>query len=1214
MGITADQNQTSAQGQQLRKPLVQPPGHPALPPGMLYNQSDFLPSDTQSEYPNLGPMGAENKDVEWPHWQSEMTSFLRNASQLSVTLLNGQQIQKPTIAGLMLTGGASANWSPTYGNQGVTWDYGTDFTPKIVYDNMGVPTGYILDPGCGKTAVMPRFDDPRWQQALFNDIAEMGRQYNDDPRLSAIEVNSGYDGEPQPTKNVEGCDFSHSASQIISPTEWRLFIYGLIDAYAAAFPNKPVYVQIFWLDRNVAEYAIGKGLGIKTNSLTDDANYFYNYADDPAGSPEDSGAGMIRIAQDIGSHTYLAFESGAPWKPYPDSHVYFAYLAALSTHPDFIDSFRSWNEGLAAAGGSAYTADSPLNFIQSHLGVTLETTPDVWIALRNTDYDECDGVRCYTGYRGDWNFWLYRPENIPGNNTKVVGLAPSGVWTGIPGEAQNQVYARKARRTDEAAGQHYMSFNVDDGYPYAGQKPRALPGGRVGYRLSLIYLDQGTDTLSVEYKDYGGTLRSVSLQKTNTKTFMRHTWTINDAYFHNNMPGGADFRLNANEDGDETIHMIQVAGFWDTSLPSPTPGPSATAVPTATPVPTATRLPTWTTSPTPRPAGPTETPSPSPTPTTAPTQTPVPTNTTTPTNTPTYTPTPTATPTVTDTPGPTATPLQVEMTVGPAGLQDTDINRWNADVNTSSSTNLRVRPDDFSALLRFDLSQVPPNAVIEDARLDLWVYYRSSQSAITVQPFRLLRSWDVASSTWNRASSTTSWTTAGADGSGTDRETLPEGQTLLDRTDAWVSFSVTNMAQQWVWNGDQNYGLLLKGKENADALYYLASADSPNHQPVLHLRFSYQPTPTPSPTHTTTPTPTDTPVPTFTPTQTATPTQTPTVTHTPTPRPTNTPAPTSTPRPTNTMIPTDTPPPTATSLPTDTPTATATATVTPRATATVPATNSPTANTSQSVAVSSAASPTPTAVPPTATPSPAPTETVARVPSPTPSPGGEGGGRLAAPIASTDGTELLVNGDFENDGGWVPAPESTVEPQISEGAAYSGMQALFLGLNDSVQQMYGYSAVSQEVTIPTDTEKAELSFWYSPQSNDNAGDVQYVMIQDAQGTQTPLLRLRSGEETWERASLSLAQYAGQTISVQFGVFNDGQDGITSMSVDDISLRVRAPSLAAKGTITPTVVAPSVTPGSEAQSGEGNGPDMTRVAAWALGLAALFLAPLFLLAI
>jgi len=1213
MGIASAQDQPGAQGQQLRKPRVQPPGHPALPPGMLYNQSDFLPSDTQSEYPNLGPMGAENKDVEWPHWQSEMTSFLRNASQLSVTLLDGRKIQKPTIAGLMLTGGASANWSPTYGNQGVTWDYGADFTPKIVYDNMGVPTGYILDPGCGKTAVMPRFDDPRWQQALFDAIAEMGRQYNNDPRLSAIEVNSGYDGEPQPTKDVEGCNFSQSASQIISPTEWRLFMYGLIDAYAAAFPNKPVYVQIFWLDRNVAEYAIGKGLGIKFNSLTNDANFFYNY-DDASGNPEESGFGMIRIAQDIGSHTYLAFESGAPWKPYPDSHVYFAYLAALSTHPDFIDSFRSWNEGLAAAGGSAYTANTPLNFIQSHLGVTLETTPDVWIALRDTDYDECDGVRCYTGYRGDWNFWLYRPENIPGNNTKVVGLAPSGVWTGIPGEAQNQVYARKARRTDEAAGQHYMSFNVDDGYPYAGQKPRAVPGGRVGYRLSLIYLDQGTDTLSIEYKDYSGALRSVSLQKTNTKTFMRHTWTINDAYFHNNMPGGADFRLNANGDGDETIHMVQVAGFWGTSLPSPTPGPTATPVPTVTPIPTATRLPTWTPSPTPRPAGPTETPSPSPTLTPSPTRTPAPTSTATPTNTPTYTPTPTATPTVTDTPGPTATPLQVEMTVGPAGLLDTDINRWNPDVNTSGSANLRVRPDDFSALLRFDLSQVPPNAVIEDARLDLWVYYRSSQNAITAQSFRLLRSWDVASSTWNRASSGVAWATAGADGSGSDRETLPEGQTLLDRTDAWVSFTITNMAQQWVWNGGQNYGLLIKGKGNADALYYLASADSPNHQPVLHLRFTYQPTPTPSPTHTTTPSPTNTPAPTFTPTHTATPTQTPTVTRTPTPRPTNTPAPTSTPRPTDTMIPTDTPPPTATSEPTATPTPTATATATP--TATVPATSTPSAGTTQSLSVSSVASssPTPTATPATATPSPAPTETVARVPSPTGSPGGEGSGRLAAPIASTAGQELLVNGDFENDGGWVPAPESTVEPQILEGDAYSGTQALSLGLHDPSQQMYGYSAVSQEVTIPTDTEKAELSFWYSPQSDDNAGDVQYVMIQDAQGTQTPLLRLRSGEETWEHASLSLAQYAGQTISVQFGVFNDGQGGITSMSVDDISLRVRAPSLAEKGAITPTVVPTGVPPGSEAGNNGGNGPDMTRVAVWALGLAAIFLAPLFLLAI
>ena len=1204
-------------GHRVVKPQARPAGKPALPPGILYNQSDFLPSDTQTEYPTLGPLGAENKDVEWSHWRSEMSSFLRNASQLAVTLLDGQQIQKPTIAGLMLTGGAPANWSPTYGNGGVTWDLGTDFTPQTVYDQMGVSTGYILDPGCGKTAVMPRYDDPRWQQALFDAILDMGQQYNNDSRLSAVEVNSGFDGEPQPTKDMEGCNFSQAAAQIISPTEWRLFMYGLIDAHAAAFPGKPVYVQLFWLDRDAAEYAISRGVGIKFNSLTDDANYFYNY--DSSGNPEGSGFGMIRIAQDIGARTYLAFESGAPWKPFPDSHVYFAYLAALSTHPDFIDSFRSWNEGLAAAGGSAYSPGTPLNFIQSHLGVTLETTPDVWVALRDTDYDECDGVRCYTGYRGDWSFWLHRRNDLPENDTVVVGLTGTDTWTGIPGEARNQVYARRARRTDEANGQHYMSFAVDDGYPFAGQKPRSVPGGRAGYRLTLIYLDKGTDTLSVEYKDFSGHTQAVGLTKTNTNMFTSHTWTLNDAYFSNNMPGGTDFRLNANGDGDETIHMVQVAGFWGTTLPTETPGPTVTPPPTATPLPTSTPLPTWTLSPTP---GPSQTPTKTPTVTPSPTLTLSATATATPTHTPTETPSPTATPTVTDTPGPTATPLVVETALDSTALLDTDINRWNPDTNFVTNANLRVRPSDFSTLLQFDLSQIPANAVIENAEIDLWVYYRSEQSPTTVQAFRMLRPWDGVATTWNHATSGQAWAEPGAEGSGTDRASSPEGQAVLDSTDKWVSILVTNMTQQWVWDSSQNFGVLLRGADSGEVLYYLASADSPNNRPRLRLRYNYQPTPTPSPTHTATATYTNTPSPTATTTNTLTPTMTPTVTRTPSPKPTNTPAPTSTPRPTDTPAPTSTPVPTNTPVPSETPTPTYTPTQTPTKTPPPTATS---AGSIQAASVNTVASPTPTtaAVPPTLTSTPTATETVARVPSPTPSPtpttadGDGSGGHLAAPIEPSEGQDMLINGDFESDGGWATAPEATVQPQLSKQIVHSGENAIALGLDSEERQLYSYSAVAQEVAIPADAQEAELSFWFYPSSTDEAGDVQYVLVQDEEGNEMPVLRVRSGEEAWQHASLSLAEYAGQTVSIQIGVFNDGQAGVTSMVVDDISLRVRAPSVSGDGTSSAQAAltaTPTPTPDEMADESAGNTPPFRHLALWTGGIALLFLVPLLLLAL
>lgn len=208
---------------------------------------------------------------------------------------------------------------------------------------------------------------------------------------------------------------------------------------------------------------------------------------------------------------------------------------------------------------------------------------------------------------------------------------------------------------------------------------------------------------------------------------------------------------------------------------------------------------------------------------------------------------------------------------------------------------------------------------------------------------------------------------------------------------------------------------------------------------------------------------------------------------------------------------------------------------------------------------------------------------------------------------------MLINGDFESDGGWITAPEATVQPQLSKQVVHSGEQAISLGLDSEERQLYSYSAVAQEVAVPADTQEAELSFWYYPSSTDEAGDVQYVLVQDEEGNETPLLRVRSGEETWQHASLSLAKYAGQTISVQFGVFNDGQAGITSMVVDDISLRVRVPT--ASGDETSSVQAtPTPTPGEVAEESTADTPPLRDLALWTGGIALLFLVPLLLLAL
>ena len=43
--------------------------------------------------------------------------------------------------------------------------------------------------------------------------------------------------------------------------------------------------------------------------------------------------------------------------------------------------------------------------------------------------------------------------------------------------------------------------------------------------------------------------------------------------------------------------------------------------------------------------------------------------------------------------------------------------------------------------------------------------------------------------------------------------------------------------------------------------------------------------------------------------------------------------------------------------------------------------------------------------------------------------------------------------------------------------------------------------------------------------------------------------------TWEYKTVFLNEYIGQSISVDFGTYNDGFGGVTAMYVDDVTLSI-----------------------------------------------------------
>lgn len=179
--------------------------------------------------------------------------------------------------------------------------------------------------------------------------------------------------------------------------------------------------------------------------------------------------------------------------------------------------------------------------------------------------------------------------------------------------------------------------------------------------------------------------------------------------------------------------------------------------------------------------------------------------------------------------------------------------------------------------------------------------------------------------------------------------------------------------------------------------------------------------------------------------------------------------------------------------------------------------------------------------------------------------------------------EQLRNGSAESNTDW-EFPDTPAPAAYSIDHAHTGARSLRVGLVASPNH-YAYSSARQLVSIPADAVTATLSFWLYPVSTETqlasseaalahtatpaAGDAQYVLVLDLAGhTLETLLWTRESGVAWKPYTFDLSAYAGQTVRLHFGVYNDGAGGITGMYVDDASLRACAPPPAAPAPVAP----------------------------------------------
>jgi hypothetical protein len=204
-----------------------------------------------------------------------------------------------------------------------------------------------------------------------------------------------------------------------------------------------------------------------------------------------------------------------------------------------------------------------------------------------------------------------------------------------------------------------------------------------------------------------------------------------------------------------------------------------------------------------------------------------------------------------------------------SGVTDTCIDNERIDP-LGQAPHLKVNYDGRQRiLLRFELSDhIPAAAVVTAARLELWLFQRSTLEWTDVGLYQVLQPWTEDGATWNNAASNAPWQVAGCNGPD-DRAFDPTAVTRFLLAGTWRDWEIAGLVQNWVSDPSSNHGVLLTGLSPDErqwwTLFSSQYSSSPTEQakrPRLTVSYHVPPptaTPTPTPTPTLTPTPTEIP-------------------------------------------------------------------------------------------------------------------------------------------------------------------------------------------------------------------------------------------------------------------------------------------------------------------------------------------------------------------
>jgi chromosome segregation ATPase/regulation of enolase protein 1 (concanavalin A-like superfamily) len=188
----------------------------------------------------------------------------------------------------------------------------------------------------------------------------------------------------------------------------------------------------------------------------------------------------------------------------------------------------------------------------------------------------------------------------------------------------------------------------------------------------------------------------------------------------------------------------------------------------------------------------------------------------------------------------------LSTTAGPSTLltlqpgatgEDTWLDRSGPGTNHGADTTLILdgRNPESRPILRFDLSSLPANVLIDDATLSV---YESAGVGNNVNTrLRLITvSWVEGQASWNNRLTGTPWGTAGG-----DYNVKIVDAVNIDNTVGWRNWNATVLVDLWYRNRVPNYGLILEAPDpgaNSDKTFFSSDyAVDPTLRPKLAIRY-----------------------------------------------------------------------------------------------------------------------------------------------------------------------------------------------------------------------------------------------------------------------------------------------------------------------------------------------------------------------------------------